>query len=79
MKICKDCKNLSIAEYGSAFCVSPNNGIDLVTGNLQPRDPRQNRYVLENIGCGQEGKWFEPKFELDDDEHIASVFCRGGA
>ena len=79
MKICKDCKHLSIAEYGSAFCVSPNNGIDLVTGNLQPRDPRQNRYVLENIGCGQEGKWFKPKFEMDDDEHIASVFCRGGA
>jgi hypothetical protein len=79
MKICKDCKWLDFKEYGTAICVSPNNGIDLVTGNLQPRDPRQNRYVLENIGCGQEGKWFEPKFEMDDDEHIASVFCRGGA
>jgi len=79
MKICKDCKWLDFKEYGTAICVSPNNGIDLVTGNLQPRDPRQNRYQLETIGCGMEGKWFEPKFEMDDDEHIASVFCRGGA
>jgi len=79
MKICKDCKHLNISDYGSAICVSPNNGVDLVTGKLEVRDARQNRYQLEMTGCGKDGKWFEPKFELDDDEHIASVFCRGGA
>jgi len=78
MKICKDCKHYDDS-YSGSNCNSPKNGLDLITGVLQIRDARQNRYVLENIGCGQEGKWFEPKFEMDDDEHIASVFCRGGA
>ena len=78
MNICKDCKHLNISEYGGAICVSPDNGVDLVTGELVPRDAKLNRH-LDTIGCGREAKWFEPKFELDDDEHIASVFCRGGA
>ena len=79
MKICKDCKHYKYGQYSGDVCHSPNNGIDLVSGQLQTRDARQNRYQLETIGCGMEGKWFEPKFEMDDDEHIASVFCRGGA
>ena len=79
MKICKDCKHLNISEYGGAICFSPKNEVDLVTGKIQTSDARLNRYQLETIGCGMEGKWFEPKFEMDDDEHIASVFCRGGA
>jgi len=79
MKICKDCKYYTVAKYGTDTCVSPNNGVDLVTGELQTRQAKMNRYQLETIGCGMEGKWFEPKFEMDDDEHIASVFCRGGA
>jgi len=79
MKICKDCKHLNVTKYSTDICMSPNNGIDLVSGNLLTRDARLNRYNLETIGCGQEGRWFEPKFEMDDDEHIASVFCRGGA
>jgi hypothetical protein len=83
MKICKDCKHYKEKNgthiYGTNDCHSPNNGIDLVTGVLQTRDAKMNRYNLETIGCGMEGKWFEPKFEMDDDEHIASVFCRGGA
>ena len=79
MKICKDCKHLNVGKYGLDTCVSPKNGVDLVSGNLQTRDARLNRYNLETIGCGKDGKWFEPKFEMDDDEHIASVFCRGGA
>jgi len=77
MKICKDCKWLEPKQYGSDNCASPDNGVDLVTGEIQKRDPRLNRYSLETIGCGMEGKFFEPKFEMDDDEHIASVFCRG--
>ena len=75
MKICIDCKHYK-EKNSTAICYSPNNGIDLVTGVLQTRDPRLNRYQLETIGCGMEAKWFEPKFEMDDDEHIASVFCR---
>jgi hypothetical protein len=79
MKICKNCKHLNISEYGAAICVSPKNGVNLVTGKIQTRDARLNRENLQIIGCGHAGNFFEPLFEMDDDEHIASVFCRGGA
>ena len=78
MKYCIDCKWLKEGRYTNEMCHSPKIDRDLVTGELVPRDAKLNRH-LDTIGCGREAKWFEPKFELDDDEHIASVFCRGGA
>jgi len=76
MKYCIDCKWLKEGKYTNEMCHSPKIDRDLVTGELVPRDAKMNRYNLETIGCGREAKWFEPKFEMDDDEHIASVFCR---
>ena len=78
MKYCIDCKWLKAGNY-TPMCHSPKIDCDLVTGKPVAWDAKINRTLLETIGCGREAKWFEPKFEMDDDEHIASVFCRGGA
>ena len=57
-KLCKDCKHLS--EIGlHLWCVSPQNGIDLVSGGVNNRLVDTAR-KLEKY-CGPDAKWFVQK------------------
>lgn len=55
-KYCKDCKYLGVSL--KSFCKSPNNGIDIVSGDIK------SYWAVISRGdkalCGVEAKWFEP-------------------
>ncbi len=58
MKLCKDCEY-----YSEGFCISPENGQDLVTGGVKERDASLWRtdITLGYERCGSEGRFFVPK------------------
>lgn len=56
MKICKNCAHFKEGSIGS-FCRSPDNGIDLVTGEPKVYFAHINR----NNECGVEAKFYKEK------------------
>ena len=54
-KFCKDCKHFTFTRH----CKHPNNGFDLVTGELFYEGADYNR--KDDSLCGEAAKWFEDK------------------
>ena len=76
IKFCKDCKHLD-KKYQNAdymnfvYCMRPD-GLNLVTGELQPRGiVAVTERTLNATGCGIEAKFFEP---IRDTSNIKSEF-----
>ena len=63
VKLCIDCKHQRWDLFGKAYyrCVSPLNGVDLVTGKLDKGFCDVNRRFQHS--CGPDARWFEPKKE----------------
>lgn len=66
MKLCKDCKYVSV-QHGISRCTSPKQGRSLVTGGLRYEGECE---VLRYPGwldarllhmCGKEGRWWGPR------------------
>lgn len=64
MKYCKDCKHYGVA-LGVGVCHSPNNGVNIVTGEPRVIFANRNR----SLDCGTEARFFEEK------DPVKESFC----
>lgn len=55
MKYCKDCEHYE----GGGLCQAPENGVDVVTGEVKLLLAHRRRDRADK--CGPDARWFKPK------------------
>ena len=58
-KLCKDCKHCAKVDLTTFYCLHPNNGVNLVTGDN--KNQRADRNREDGTLCGEAAKWFEDR------------------
>jgi len=72
MKFCANCK-FSSKSGGVYYCEHPNNGINIVSGEIKEQFASVVRH--SEVRCGVFGKWYEQKPNLKLD-YKPSLFMR---